>query len=270
MTSDLTQLFIQKQQEHFNTLKSQLVESLAEADDKEYAKTYYVEKFTQTILNWKNESIFFWKVMDELNHQIRLSKDNGFQAFIDDLGRIRQEAEVEIQEYGNELLVANAMNPSDELTSMLEREESLLKLSEIELVNRIAQYSAAIQLKKKYSQPKKQPLEGISQKLEDKLPFTRNQQLLATYFVLKQAGIEPRKTTEISNYTRLVHLLSNTSYKKVQDGMFYKKVSILPNISIDRALKLDLLKIRKYFVEIESSAIVDLIDIEIKRCSSDL
>jgi hypothetical protein len=150
----------------------------------------------------------------------------------------------------------------------LEPDLYFLQLEDLELVDHLAQFVAAIDLSKKYD-PKAIETESIKKPEKRKQNrFTRNQQLLAIYYTLKSLGIEPRRTADMTQYTKLVHLMAGVDFDQVQNDIFYSKVKNLPHILTDQYLKKDLEFIRNYFLQIDAISIVKIIETEINGCEN--
>jgi hypothetical protein len=94
--------------------------------------------------------------------------------------------------------------------------------------------------------------------------LTISRQLLTLYFLLKTLGIEPRSTVDIAPVARFAHLITGTSFHKLQNSNLYKKLKKVPNFKEDKALIKDLEFIIPFFKEINLEKTVLLIEGEIK------
>ena len=94
--------------------------------------------------------------------------------------------------------------------------------------------------------------------------FTISRQLLTLYFLLKTLGVEPRSTVDIAPVARFAHLITGTTFGKLQNSNLYKKLKKVPNFKEDKALIKDLEFIIPFFKELNLENSVDLIEQEIK------
>ena len=93
--------------------------------------------------------------------------------------------------------------------------------------------------------------------------FTTSRQLLTIYFLLKSLGVEPRSTVDIAPVTRFAHLITGTTFVKLQNSNLYKKLKKVPNFKGDKALVKDLEFIIPFFRELNLEDTVSLIEREI-------
>jgi len=94
--------------------------------------------------------------------------------------------------------------------------------------------------------------------------FTTSRQLLTIYFLLKSLGVEPRNTVDIAPVARFAHLITGTTFVKLQNSNLYKKLKKAPNFKEDKALVKDLAFIIPFFKELNLEDTIQLIENEIK------
>lgn len=255
MSIDFENEFKTRKQQHFTALKESYKKLVEAAYDKEYASRAYAKSLFDPILDWKNDSDYFRRVLGLLVHFSKLDPSNVMKPIFENLQPVKD-------------LVADSLPIFEENDPDSELELYFMALDEIQLVDHLAQFVAAFDLSKEFSPNKDEQLGNAKVKVKEKQHcFTRNQQLLALYYTLKATGIEPRRTTDMTNYTRFIHLLAGVDFTKVQNDIFYSKVKDLPNILTDQYLKKDLEFIRSYFVNIGAQSIIAMIDLEINGCS---
>lgn len=254
MDTDFELTFNTRKQHHLLSL-TQSYEALVEAAyDKEYASRAYAESLFEPILAWKSVSLYFERVLGLVVHYSKIDPSNMMRLTIANIAELKSN-------------IFDALPIFDETDPTALSERYFLQLSDIELIDHIAKFSAALDLSKSLAPKEPEIIEASVVEKKKIHHFTRNQQLLALYYTLKSIGIEPRKTTDMTNYARFVHLLAGVDFNKVENGIFYTKIQKLPNILTDAYLKKDLEFIRTYFLSIEAHSIVEQIDLEIKGCS---
>lgn len=77
-----------------------------------------------------------------------------------------------------------------------------------------------------------------------------SRQILALYYMIIEAGIYPRTTANVSDITRLAHVLFNKSFTTLQNSEIYKKFRNVPSIKQDTHLLRDLEFILPYFTSL--------------------
>lgn len=257
MDMDFEHEFNTRKEQHRNTLKASYDELVEAAHDKKYASRTYAKSLFDPILDWKEDSDYFRRVLGAYVHFSKIDPSNVIGQVLENLQSLKD-------------LVMASLPIFDENDPDSQFELEFMELSDIDLVDHLAQFMAAFELAKEVTSKLKGELgELFETKADSKKSnrFTRNQQLLALYYTLKSIGVEPRRTTDMTNYTRFIHLLAGVDFTKVQNDIFYSKVKNLPNILTDHYLKKDLEFIRSYFVNIDAHSIVELIDLEINGCS---
>lgn len=255
MGNDLENKFRTRKKQHFVALEESYLKLVDAAYDKEYASHAYCKTLFDPILRWKDDSSYFKRILGIIVHHSKLNPNNVMNEVIENLESIKDE-------YYEMLEIL------DDYNNRVELDLYFVELGETELIDHIAQFMAAIDLSKKYDPKSIEPDSlGKPNKKKSK-SFTRNQQLLALYYTLKELGIEPRRTTDMTKYTRFIHLLAGVDFDKVENDIFYSKVKNLPNILTDQNLKKELEFIRSYFVQIGANSIVDDIDTEINGCDN--
>lgn len=106
--------------------------------------------------------------------------------------------------------------------------------------------------------------EAIKSSKDNSGEFTTSRQLLTIYFLLKSLGVEPRSTVDIAPVARFAHLITGTTFVKLQNSNLYKKLKKVPNFKEDKALAKDLEFIIPFFKELNLEDTVSLIEKEIK------
>ncbi|NVK64992.1 MAG: hypothetical protein HWE22_10415 [Flavobacteriales bacterium] len=255
MENTLESEFKLRKQKHLEALNSSYQSLIEAAHDKTYAARVYSNSLFGSILDWKDQSLYFERVLAQVAHLSKLNPSNVIAPLIEKLPTIKEG-------------IYDTLPLFNEDDTDTQNELRFLELTDIELADHLAQFIAALDLSKKYASRTVEESNKSDSTKNKKHRFTRNQQLLAIYYTLKSAGIEPRKTADMTNYSRFVHLLSGVGFTKVENDIFYSKVQKLPNLSTDPYLKKDLEYIRDYFLKIDAHKIVEEIDLEIKNCSN--
>lgn len=255
MATDFEQEFRTRKGLHLTALEESYQKLVEAAYDKEYASRTYCNSLFNPILKWKDSSDYFKRIIGLVVHYSRLNPNDVINLVIQDLQPIKDEF--------FELLPI----PSDE-DEDIEPDVYFLELDTIELVDHLAQFVAAVDLSKKYGSSRDESPLPTKTDRKKQHRFTRNQQLLAIYYTLKSMGIEPRRTADMTQYTKLVHLMTGVDFDKVQNDIFYSKVKKLPHILTDQYLKRDLEFIRNYFLNVDAISIVEIIDTEINGCEN--
>ncbi len=255
MVTDFEHEFKARKRLHLKALEEFYQKLVDAAYGKEYASRTYCKSLFDPILRWKDNSDYFKRIIGLVIHYSRLNPSDVMNPVIQDLQPIKDEF-YEFLPIG-----------SDE-DEEIEPDLYFLELDNMELVDHIAQFVAAVDLSKKYTS---KVIESPSPAKSDRKKqhrFTRNQQLLAIYYTLKSMGIEPRRTADMTHYSKLVHLMTGVDFDKVQNDIFYSKVKNLPHILTDQYLKRDLEFIRNYFLNVDAISIVEIIDTEINGCEN--
>lgn len=105
-------------------------------------------------------------------------------------------------------------------------------------------------------------LNDITEQNKNSNNLTNSQRVLIYYFFLKQYGLEPRKNIDVAPLARFIHLVTGTTFTKIQNSVIYDKLLKAPNFKNDKELIKDLSVIRPLFEKYGFDEILQSIDIE--------
>lgn len=255
MTNDFEHEFTTRKKRHLNVLEESFLNLRDVAYDKEYASRAYCKTLFDPILRWKDNSEYFKRILGLVVHFSKLDPKNVMNKVMEILPTIKDE------------FYETLPIPLDE-DEELDPDLYFIQLEDLDLVDHLAQFVAAVDLSKKYDSKAADSPSPTKSDRKKRHRFTRNQQLLAIYYTLKSMGIEPRRTADMTQYSKLVHLMTGVDFDKVENDIFYSKVKNLPHILTDLYLKKELEFIREYFMSVDAISIVEIIDTEINGCEN--
>jgi hypothetical protein len=101
--------------------------------------------------------------------------------------------------------------------------------------------------------------------------ITRSRQMLAIYYLLKAGfNIEHRKSSNVSDVAKFVHLMTGTKYSGLSNSEIYKKYKAIPSLKEGAELVKDLKFIRPYFESLEINEAVKMINADIEKALLDI
>ncbi len=268
---------------YFNLLQFTYEVQISKADNKKYARAHFRLILFEKHPKLPRDSFFFDMLSKLFLHNYRLKRDSALINTFDQLYIIRERAELELslleEIYYESQEGSHALIQSNDI----EKEYYLLSLDWHELTDLLALFLATRKLMVTYPKDETVNLYGLNEPLNDKtsylkaLPkkdhnhsFTRNQQLLAVYYLLMASEIKPRKSADITKYAELVNLIMGIPFTSIQNTDTYKKLKKAPLFLKDKFLLENLIFVQEYFKKANFSRAVDLIEIEIARTKREL
>jgi len=101
--------------------------------------------------------------------------------------------------------------------------------------------------------------------------ITRSRQMLAIYYLLKASfNIEHRKSSNVSDVAKFVHLLTGTKFNGLNNSEIYKKYKAIPSLKEGAELIKDLKFIRPYLESLEINEAVKMINADIEKALLDI
>ena len=101
--------------------------------------------------------------------------------------------------------------------------------------------------------------------------ITRSRQMLAIYYLLKAGfNIEHRKSSNVSDVAKFVHLMTGTKFNGLSNSEIYKKYKAIPSLKEGTELIKDLKFIRPYFESLEINEAVKMINADIEKALLDI
>lgn len=274
METQLNKDFNEKVEAYKEQLKTVYQQKVAEADDKNYAKEFYRSSIFEQNPNTPKNSYFFNLLSSLLLHNYRLNKTTAFEKTINELGKIRERAEV----FTNTLIDVYTDEDAEPITYLeeenLETELYLLSLDLKDLVKLLALFLATKLLLKEF--PKDESVEVFSidrpiekktthnRKLEATVTFSESQQILALHYLLEHLGLHTRRDHNLSDFARFAHLLSRTQITTIDNSPKLSMTKRLFNPKNDHPSLKDLLFIKPFFEKMGLDGIVSIINNEIK------
>lgn len=265
-----------------NVLRAAYLEEIEGATDQKYAKQHF-----QKLLFLGNEmvpygSIVFNELRFSYNHFCRLNAKTSYKKTIELIPEIRKIGKTAYLDAKKHLL-GNKTSSLDEwyieqiedsdytLEELIQLESLVLESSDENLIGALAVHLAGRRLYKEYKNV-------ITEKQEPKKKyqhqFTRNEQILAFYFLMKSVGVNPHQMCDRTKMAALFHLVMGVPYEssaKLKDLTIYKALAVVPQVvNDDKQFLRYLNKIRPYFYNTNFIEAVELIDSHISGLNTEI
>lgn len=275
------QVFEESVTYYYDVLKKAYLEAIEEANDKQYAKAHY-----QRILFIENEmvpyrSILFRELQYTYHHFYCLSKSAVIKKTFGTLDQIKKVAKKRFSD-GMKYLAGDKdifladwyleqMETGEvSLEELLVIEANTQKLTDENLLGALALNVAGKRLYREFK--REEPLTDTTEK-KHKYQFTRNEQILALYFLISSFGVNLYQVCDRTKLAALFHLIMGVSYEdatKIKDLSIYKGLSGVPQVVKNKGQLLKYLdKIRPYFENAGFEKAVELIDDQIDFCKKE-
>ncbi len=111
---------------------------------------------------------------------------------------------------------------------------------------------------------------GVQETETSLCKLTNNQTVLLFYYGLKELGIEPRQTTDVTIVAKFIHLILGKEVSSISNSDFYKRLKKVPNFNKDRRLIEDLKTIKPCFEKAQMKEAIKAINKEIATASREL
>lgn len=268
-------------QYYTDILKKAYKAELKDSTDLEYAKRYF-----QSIFFLENEMVPYRSAtFNELrfahNHYTRLNAKSSYSKTLELLSEIRKIGKsslIEARKFSlgdhladlSEWHIAH-LEKGSSMEELIQLEELVLKSTDENLIAALAVHLAGQQLYKEFNAV---PAEKRTTQAKHQHRFTRNEQILATYFLMKSLGVNLYQMSDRTKMAALFHLIMGVPYEsssKLKDLSIYKGLSVVPQVvNDDKQLMKYLKKIRPYFFNANFMKAVELIDAQISGLSSEM
>jgi hypothetical protein len=101
--------------------------------------------------------------------------------------------------------------------------------------------------------------------------ITRSRQMLVVYYLLKAGfNIEHRKSSNVSDVAKFIHLMTGTKFNGLSNSDIYKKYKAIPFHKEGAMLIKDLKFIRPYFESLEINEAVKMINEDVEKALLDV
>lgn len=265
-----------------NVLRAAYLEEIEGATDQKYAKQHF-----QKLLFLGNEmvpygSIVFNELRFSYNHFYRLNAKTSYRKTIELIPEIRKIGKTAYLDAKKHLLGDKTSNLDEwyieqiedsdyTLEELIQLESLVLESSDENLIGALAVHLAGRRLYKEYKNV-------ITEKQEPKKKyqhqFTRNEQILAFYFLMKSVGVNPHQMCDRTKMAALFHLVMGVPYEssaKLKDLTIYKALAVVPQVvNDDKQFLRYLNKIRPYFYNTNFIEAVELIDSHISGLNTEI
>lgn len=262
-------------QYYSGVLKAAYLAEIESATDQEYAKQHF-----QKALFLENEmvpygSVVFNELRFSFNHFSRLNAKTSYTKTVELISQIRtigKTTHLEAKKYFlgdensnlDEWYIERLENKSSSLEELIQLEKLVLKSTDENLIGALAVHLAGQQLYKEF---KKVKIEKQEHKTKHQHQFTRNEQILAVYFLIKSLGVNLYQMSDRTKMAALFHLVMGVPYdssSKLKDLAIYKGLGVVPQVvKDDKQFLKYLTKIRPYFLHANFIKAVELIDAHI-------
>lgn len=264
-----------------NVLRSAYEAEIEDANDLDYA-----EKYFQRVLFLENEmvpykSVTFNEFRFSYNHYNCLNATTSYSKTIELLPRLRtigKNSLIEARKYSLGNQSANIsewhikqLEDGSLIEELIQLEELVLQSTDENLIGALAVHLAGQQLYKEFKNT--QPTQA-NPKTKHQYQFTRNEQILAVYYLIQSLGVNPYQVSDRTKLAALFHLIMGVPYEsatKLKDLTIYKALSVVPQVvNDDKQFLKYLRKIRPYFLNANFDSAVEMIDRQIFSLNSDL
>ncbi len=92
--------------------------------------------------------------------------------------------------------------------------------------------------------------------------LTTSQLVLVFYYGLVNLGILPRNHIDIAPIARFMHVITDKSYKNIDNSEYYKKLKRVPNFKTAPFLIKDLEVIKPHLLQVELKEVALLLDLD--------
>lgn len=265
---------------YYGVLKEGYLKEIEKATDTDYAKKHF-----QRILFLENDfvpymSVLFQELRFTYHHFSKLSENTAYDKTLEILPQIRtvSKKQLDVAEkyqkgdhsvFISEWYLEHIESGKADLDQLIAIEKKVLESSDENLIGALAVHLAGRRL---YQEFRKEPeiIENQVKQTQHNFTFTRNEQILALYYLIRSFGINPYQACDRTKLAALFHLVMGVPYEnksKLKDLAIYKGLSTAPQVVKDPGQLLKYLeKIRTYFQQANFIKVVDLIDKEIERC----
>ncbi len=265
-------------------LKTAYLGEIEDATDEEYAKQHF-----QKMLFLENEmvpygSVVFNELRFSYNHFSRLNTETSYTKTIELIPQIRtigKTTHLEAKKYLigdesanlDEWYIERLENKSTSLEELVQLEALVLKSTDENLIGALAVHLAGQKLYNEFKVSGIKTEKGES-KTKHNYQFTRNEQILAVYFLVKSLGVNLYQMSDRTKMAALFHLVMGVPYEsssKLKDLAIYKGLGVVPQVvKDDKQFLKYLTKIRPYFLHANFIKAVELIDAHISGLTSEL
>lgn len=265
-----------------SVLKSAYLAELEDATDIKYAKQYF-----QKVMFLENEmapygSAIFNELRYTYNHFNSLNAKTSYVKTIDSIPQIRTLGKNRLLEARKYLLGDNSASLSEwyieqienngySLDELIQLETMVLESTDENLIGALAVHLAGHQLYKEF---KNVITEKQEPKTKHQHQFTRNEQILAVYFLMKSLGINSHQMCDRTKMAALFHLVMGVPFEsssKLKDLTIYKALAVVPQVvNDDKQFLRYLNNIRPYFFNANFIKAVEQIDAHISGLQSEI
>ena len=267
------ELFIKSIAEYERILEKEYLKRLDEAEDKEYAKTFY-----QNMLFLQNELVPYSTVIFHeleytfLHHKKLHGLNKAYEKTTEFMDRIRSIANQALENAKLFLSGNNEIKPhgwyldqiehdNKELSELVIIEEQIIKLTDENLSGALAIHLAGEQLSAKYYDSES---EGLGKMENNKGQFTQNERTLALYILLESLGFRQGINEDRTTLAALYHLIMDKNFNdstKIKNSNIYKALGAVPNVVNDPVKLVKYLQnIRPFFEKANMEEALKLID----------
>jgi hypothetical protein len=265
---------------YYGVLKKGYLKEISEATDTEYAKKHF-----QRVFFLENDfvpymSVLFQELRFTYHHFSKLNEKTAYDKTLKILPQIRTVSKKRLsdaQKYQkgdhsvliSEWYIEHIESGKADLDELILIEKRVLESTDENLIGALAVHLAGQRLYQEFkssSEVKEKQVKAT----KHNFTFTRNEQILALYYLIRSFGINPYQACDRTKLSALFHLVMGVPFEKkskIKDLAIYKGLSCAPQVVKDSNQLLKYLeKIRNYFFEANFIQVVDLIDKEIERC----
>lgn len=265
---------------YYSVLKEGYLKEIEQASDQQYAKQYF-----QRILFLESEhvpyqSILFKEIQYAYKHFNCLNERTAIERTFELLLQIKKVSKKRLAEaiaylegdravFLADWYMEQINSGNSTLEELILIETKALKSSKENLFAALALDVAGKRLYREFNETNE--ILPTSPK-KHQHSFTRNEQMLALYFLIQSFGVNLFQVSDRTKLAALFHLIMGVPFEsksKLKDLAIYKGLSSIPSVvSNNNQLLKYLLNIRPYFENANFDAAVRLIDKEIQNCQS--
>ncbi len=239
------ELFVKSITDYERVLEKEYLLKLEEAEDKDYASTFY-----QKMLFVQNElvpypSVIFHELEYTFQHHKKLCGMNKAyektMEFIDGIRSISNEALENAKLYlnGNKQIKLHSCHTDQieheerVLSELIEIEERIAKLTDENLSGALSIHLAGQRLYEKYNDVESEELGKVE---NSKSQFTQNERTLALYILLESLGFRQGLNEDRTTLAGLYHLIMDKNFNdstKIKNSNIYKALGSVPDVVND-------------------------------------
>ena len=267
--------FVRASEYNYNLLKKEIISFVNESDNKEYAINYCKSVWLQNNEVIPYHTILFKVLETTFIHYSMLNRLTAIERTLEKLPEIREKSQQGYL-FTKELIENNTTiyrsdlpdtykdilsdeNNSFSVHDLVEMERIILDYTDENIIASLALYDATVKLLSDVDQfftaEQKEIIDTKPKRL-----FSRNQQVLLYYYLLKGADIIPRVNADVSICAEILHLLTDTPLTSIANSEIYKKLlNPLDNTQPKKTIQ-NLSVVRNYFHRLNNFKILLEID----------